>query len=102
MASQVDGGSQETLLPLFGKGTVSSGSVVSRGTVNTFTPSACSSYGSVGENQARLRNLSKDQKIALLKAYLKDNQAKPEVQQLICKITEMTKSNNGDEVQSFQ
>ena len=67
-----------------------------RRTVNIFTPSVCCSYGCGCENQARLQNLSKDQKIALLKTNLKDNQAKPEVQQLIGKITEMTKSNNSD------
>ena len=48
--------------------------------------------------QGHLRNLTKDQKIAILKTYLKENQSKPEVQKLLRKITEMTKPSYSDEV----
>ena len=46
-------------------------------------------------NLARLHNISKEQKIAMLTAYLKGNYSKPEVvQKLIGKINEMTSCSN--------
>lgn len=45
-------------------------------------------------NLARLHDISKEQKIAVLTAYLKGNHSKPEVQKLIGKINEMTSCSN--------
>ena len=52
-------------------------------------PDECGS-DSCSVNREHLRTLSKDQKIAILKAYLKGNQSKPEIQNLIGKIADMT------------
>ena len=45
-------------------------------------------------NLARLHDISKEQKIAMLTAYLKGNNSKPEVQKMIGKINEMTSCSN--------
>ena len=43
-------------------------------------------------DRTNLRDLSKEQKIAMLKAYLKGNQSKPEVRRLIDQINQMTRA----------
>ena len=43
-------------------------------------------------NGVHLRSMSKEHKISLLKAYLKGNQSKPEVQKLIGLISQMTRT----------
>ena len=44
-------------------------------------------------SRERLRNLAKDKQISILKAYLKENQTKPEVHKLMTKITEVSNYN---------
>lgn len=51
----------------------------------------CHSIGQRNLDRGSLRNMSKEQKISMLKAYLKGNQSKPEVQKLIGQISEMTR-----------
>ena len=45
-------------------------------------------------DRKNLRDLSKEQKIAMLKAYLRGNQSKPEVQRLIGQISQMTRADH--------